>query len=61
MARAEAIKAGVRSFSLLGFSVTPGHDAEAVVFDLMQPTVPGGRLLGRRRQARFDETGGAPT
>ena len=37
MARAEAIKAGVRSFSLLGFSVTPGHDAEAVVFDLMQP------------------------
>jgi hypothetical protein len=34
-------------------AVAPSHDAEAVVFDLMQPVRPSWRLVGRRRQARF--------
>ena len=35
--------------------VAPGHDAEAVVLDLMNPVRPGRRSLGRGRQARFDK------
>ena len=35
-------------------SIAPGHDAEAVVFDLVNPAGAGRRSLGGRRQARFD-------
>jgi hypothetical protein len=37
--------------------VAPGHQAIAVVLDLMNP-VRARRLVGRRWQARFDEAGG---
>jgi hypothetical protein len=36
-------------------TVTPRHDAEAAVLDLMQPTRPAWRAFGWRRQTGLDE------
>ena len=36
------------------------HDAEAVVLDLVEPVRAGGRRLGRRWQARFNEASDRP-
>jgi hypothetical protein len=41
--------------------IAASHDTEAVVLDLVNPIRSCWRLLGRRRQTRFNETGSAPT